>query len=214
MHDRRQAPRPAAAGAHRAGPPSRCACCGIVDLPPEVLSLLRYGRGVDNSPFKRTGLPLPVQHRGHGRRVRPEPAARDDRRRQATRRTSSSATSRRSSATRPRWSATDQLSLMCRSTSNAAAASRSLTLDDPERRNALSQELVDEIIDRGRRRSRPTTSVGALVVTGAPPAFCSGADVSALTSLGADGRGPARRARRSTPGSCASSTARCRRSPR
>ncbi len=28
----------------------------IVDLPPEVLSLLRYGRGVDNSPFKRTGF--------------------------------------------------------------------------------------------------------------------------------------------------------------
>ena len=40
----------------RAGPPSRCACCAIVDLPPEVLSLLRYGRGVDNSPFKRTGF--------------------------------------------------------------------------------------------------------------------------------------------------------------
>jgi UDP-glucose 4-epimerase len=28
----------------------------VVDLPPEVLSLLRYGRGVDNSPFKRTGF--------------------------------------------------------------------------------------------------------------------------------------------------------------
>jgi UDP-glucose 4-epimerase len=28
----------------------------IVDLPPEVLSLLRYGRGVDNSPFKRAGF--------------------------------------------------------------------------------------------------------------------------------------------------------------
>ena len=28
----------------------------IVELPPEVLSLLRYGRGVDNSPFKRTGF--------------------------------------------------------------------------------------------------------------------------------------------------------------
>jgi UDP-glucose 4-epimerase len=28
----------------------------IVDLPPEVLSLLRYGRGIDNSPFKQTGF--------------------------------------------------------------------------------------------------------------------------------------------------------------
>ncbi|MBM3674450.1 MAG: NAD-dependent epimerase/dehydratase family protein [Actinobacteria bacterium] len=28
----------------------------VVDLPPEVLSLLRYGRGVDNSPFKRAGF--------------------------------------------------------------------------------------------------------------------------------------------------------------
>ena len=28
----------------------------IVELPPEVLSVLRYGRGVDNSPFKRTGF--------------------------------------------------------------------------------------------------------------------------------------------------------------
>lgn len=29
---------------------------GIVELPPEVLMLLRYGRGVDNSPFKRAGF--------------------------------------------------------------------------------------------------------------------------------------------------------------
>jgi UDP-glucose 4-epimerase len=28
----------------------------IVDLPPEVLSLLRYGRAVDNGPFKRAGF--------------------------------------------------------------------------------------------------------------------------------------------------------------
>jgi UDP-glucose 4-epimerase len=29
---------------------------GVVDLPPEMLALLRYGRGVDNSRFKRTGF--------------------------------------------------------------------------------------------------------------------------------------------------------------
>jgi UDP-glucose 4-epimerase len=28
----------------------------ILDLPPEVLSLLRYGRALDNSPFKKTGF--------------------------------------------------------------------------------------------------------------------------------------------------------------
>ena len=28
----------------------------VLELPPEVLSVLRYGRGVDNSPFKRTGF--------------------------------------------------------------------------------------------------------------------------------------------------------------
>ena len=28
----------------------------VLELPPEVLMLLRYGRGVDNSPFKRAGF--------------------------------------------------------------------------------------------------------------------------------------------------------------
>jgi UDP-glucose 4-epimerase len=28
----------------------------LLDLPPEMLALLRYGRGVDNSRFKRTGF--------------------------------------------------------------------------------------------------------------------------------------------------------------
>ena len=28
----------------------------LIDLPPEMLSLLRYGRGVDNSRFKRAGF--------------------------------------------------------------------------------------------------------------------------------------------------------------
>jgi len=29
---------------------------GVLDLPPEMLALLRYGRGVDNSRFKRAGF--------------------------------------------------------------------------------------------------------------------------------------------------------------
>ncbi len=61
-----------------------------------------------------------------------------------------------------------------------------LTLDDPDRRNALTAELVDEIIAAvGEAEADP--GVGALVVTGAPPAFCSGADVSNLVALSRDG---------------------------
>lgn len=64
-----------------------------------------------------------------------------------------------------------------------------LTLDDPERRNALSQALVEEITT-AVTTLEADGSVGALVVTGAPPAFCSGADVSALTSLSTEGQNP------------------------
>ncbi len=54
-----------------------------------------------------------------------------------------------------------------------------LTLDDPSRRNALTLTLVDEIVatlDEVEGRS----DVGAVVVTGAAPAFCAGADLSDL----------------------------------
>ena len=62
-----------------------------------------------------------------------------------------------------------------------------LTLDDPDRRNALSPELVDEIVVT-MTAFESDDDVGALVVTGAPPAFCSGADVTALRSMrGRDG---------------------------
>jgi enoyl-CoA hydratase len=57
-----------------------------------------------------------------------------------------------------------------------------LTLDDPERRNALTAPLVDEIV-AAVETAESDESVGALVVTGAPPAFCSGADVGNLAAL-------------------------------
>ena len=60
-----------------------------------------------------------------------------------------------------------------------------LTLDDPERRNALRPELVDEMI-AAVAAAESDGSVGALVVTGAPPAFCSGADTSRLAEMGSD----------------------------
>jgi enoyl-CoA hydratase len=57
-----------------------------------------------------------------------------------------------------------------------------LTLDDPDRRNALSLEMVDQVVV-AVRDAEADDGVGALVVTGAPPAFCSGADRSNLDRL-------------------------------
>lgn len=54
-----------------------------------------------------------------------------------------------------------------------------VTLDDPDRRNALDLGLCDDMaaaFDELEARD----DVGAVVVTGAPPAFCAGADLSHL----------------------------------
>ena len=61
-----------------------------------------------------------------------------------------------------------------------------VTLDDPDRRNALDLGLCDEIVatfDTLEARD----DVGAVVVTGAPPAFCAGADLSHLGSSAREG---------------------------
>jgi enoyl-CoA hydratase len=62
-----------------------------------------------------------------------------------------------------------------------------LTLDEPDRRNAMTSALVQEIVT-GVDRLEDDEGVGALVVTGAPPAFCSGADVGALGAVNAGGQ--------------------------
>lgn len=64
-----------------------------------------------------------------------------------------------------------------------------LTLDDPARRNALTLPMVDEIASHLEEleRARKRDEVGALVVTGAPPAFCAGADLSHLEEAAEDG---------------------------
>jgi enoyl-CoA hydratase len=59
-----------------------------------------------------------------------------------------------------------------------------LTLDEPDRRNALTAEIVDGIVE-AVAACEADDEVGAIVVTGTPPAFCSGADVSALGEMGA-----------------------------
>ena len=55
-----------------------------------------------------------------------------------------------------------------------------LTLDDPQRRNALSVDLCAELAAH-MNSAEADPDVGAVVVTGAAPAFCAGAD---LTQLG------------------------------
>ena len=60
-----------------------------------------------------------------------------------------------------------------------------VTLADPDRRNALTLPMVTEIGDLFDDLEADP-SVGAVVVTGEPPAFCAGADLSHLSSS-ADG---------------------------
>ena len=58
-----------------------------------------------------------------------------------------------------------------------------LTLMAPERRNALSQEMIGEVI-AALDNLESRDDVGALVVTGAPPAFCAGAILGDLAHTG------------------------------
>ena len=83
-----------------------------------------------------------------------------------------------------------------------------LTLDDPERRNALTLPMVDEIV-AAMDEIEADENVGAIVVTGAPPRSAR-APTSATSAARATVPGFAR----STKGSCASLAHRCPRSRR
>ena len=61
-----------------------------------------------------------------------------------------------------------------------------VTLDDPDRRNALNATMVDEIIATFDT-IEADDAVGAVVVTGRAPAFCAGADLSHLGASRRDG---------------------------
>ncbi|MGH3825540.1 MAG: enoyl-CoA hydratase [Pseudonocardiaceae bacterium] len=61
-----------------------------------------------------------------------------------------------------------------------------LTVSDPARRNALSYELSDQLA-QAVAACEGDESVHAMVITGAPPAFCAGADLDALTAAGESG---------------------------
>ena len=54
---------------------------------------------------------------------------------------------------------------------------RYLTLNRPERRNALSPELLAELVD-AVQRAEEDPAVGCIVIRGAGPAFCSGFDIT------------------------------------
>ena len=58
-----------------------------------------------------------------------------------------------------------------------------VTLNDPARRNALDLAFCDEIV-AGFDAIEADSSIGAVVVTGAAPAFCAGADLSHLGNAG------------------------------
>jgi 2-(1,2-epoxy-1,2-dihydrophenyl)acetyl-CoA isomerase len=60
-----------------------------------------------------------------------------------------------------------------------AASVAVVTLDRPEKRNALSQALVDELIG-GLRLLADDDEVRVVVLTGSPPAFSVGGDLHAL----------------------------------
>ncbi|HSZ29816.1 MAG TPA: enoyl-CoA hydratase-related protein, partial [Pseudonocardiaceae bacterium] len=61
-----------------------------------------------------------------------------------------------------------------------------LTVSDPTRRNALSLELSDRLA-RAVAACDDDESVHAIVITGAPPAFCAGGDLGALAAAGESG---------------------------
>lgn len=59
-----------------------------------------------------------------------------------------------------------------------------LTLDEPDRRNALNLDMVNEIVEAFDGFEQEGSGVAAVIVTGRPPAFCAGADLGHLGSSG------------------------------
>ena len=57
-----------------------------------------------------------------------------------------------------------------------------LTLNRPEKRNALNTELTQRLLDSLREADKDD-AVGAIVLTGAGPGFCAGADLAEFKGL-------------------------------
>jgi enoyl-CoA hydratase len=63
-----------------------------------------------------------------------------------------------------------------------------ITLNQPERRNALTLPMVDELT-AAFDAFEGGEDVGAVIITGAPPAFCAGADLGHLGGRSTEGGG-------------------------
>jgi enoyl-CoA hydratase len=63
-----------------------------------------------------------------------------------------------------------------------------LTLNNPDERNSLSAPMVDEMV-AAMDRFEADESVGSVVVTGTPPAFCAGAKLGNLAEADGDSLG-------------------------
>ena len=72
---------------------------------------------------------------------------------------------------------------MARVLSEVKAGVATITLNDPKRRNALDLAFNDELF-AAFDAVEADPAVGAVVITGAPPAFCAGADLSHLDQQG------------------------------
>jgi len=64
----------------------------------------------------------------------------------------------------------------------ARGSIRILTLNRPEKRNALNLELTQRLLDSLRAADKDD-AVGAIVLTGAGPGFCAGADLAEFKGL-------------------------------
>jgi enoyl-CoA hydratase len=62
-----------------------------------------------------------------------------------------------------------------------------VSLNDPDRRNALNAEIVENIISAFDEFDDRESNVGAVVITGVGKAFCAGADLSHLEHSGSEG---------------------------
>ncbi|MDT7599190.1 MAG: enoyl-CoA hydratase, partial [Pseudonocardiales bacterium] len=61
-----------------------------------------------------------------------------------------------------------------------------ITVSDPARRNAMAVDLATDLV-AAVRRAEQDDGIGAIVVTGEPPGFCAGADLSQLGASKDDG---------------------------
>ena len=80
---------------------------------------------------------------------------------------------------------------MTRIRTSTSGGVATITLDDPDRRNALDPELAAELAAAIRERDADP-GVGAIVVTGAGKGFCAGANLGSLAAAAGEATGAER----------------------